>query len=146
MPDRLLPCSIAALDPKDKTDIDYKKVSDPEIAPQGAKNLRDRFRRLMESAEKSVREEKGMDEEDEVAFAGSSTLPSRSRRLTDAALFRAGRHHGATLGRVSNADVAPRQAQASFEGGQSRRFAKTDKVEASRLPKGQVEGAGFVER
>ncbi|BGO98376.1 Myb-like DNA-binding protein, REB1 [Rhodotorula toruloides] len=87
--------AIAALDPKDKTDIDYKKVSDPEIAPQGAKNLRDRFRRLMESAEKSVREEKGMDEEDEVAFADTmaqlleeyptpTSLPGKRKRRSKA--------------------------------------------------------------
>ncbi|BGP22070.1 myb-like DNA-binding protein, REB1 [Rhodotorula toruloides] len=61
--------AIAALDPKDKTDIDYKKVTEPGIASQGAKNLRDRFRGLIERAEKKIRQAKGMNEEDEVAFA-----------------------------------------------------------------------------
>ena len=74
--DRLPACRIAALDPKDKTDIDYNKVTEPRIVPQGAKNLRDQFRVLMERGETEIREMNELDEEVEIAFAGASGLPA----------------------------------------------------------------------
>ncbi|BGP22063.1 myb-like DNA-binding protein, REB1 [Rhodotorula toruloides] len=113
--------AIAALDPKDKTDIDYNKVTEPGIAPQGAKNLRDRFRGLMERGETEIREMNELDEEVEVAFAGTmphlleeyptpTSLPGKRKRRSKEA-----RTQKRTLTRAHGARVKSKETISSSD-------------------------------
>ncbi|BGP13170.1 hypothetical protein JCM10213_000250 [Rhodosporidiobolus nylandii] len=59
--------AVAALSVSHESEIDYKRLKDPVLAPQGTKNLRDRLRHLLTGAREKIAKNKGV-QKDSVSF------------------------------------------------------------------------------